>query len=245
MFSLAVKRARALARERRMPRTAADRRQLRDHLARLIRLPHYHARDAVICRTGTLSLHNARVGPWDIPMTVCMPPDVTEADLRVSDSERAAFWNRLPGPKRAVFVADLFGAGENQVHWSLQMLLECAGERVLGVQVAQILACADMVSRQTRVKRIHLVADGIGCAFAALVATALAPAKFRTLTVTGQIQSLSYLMELPLESNMCMGLFCFGLLQKADVPELKALLEDVTYIQPDRYVPAETPGRIP
>jgi hypothetical protein len=132
-------------------------------------------------------------------------------------------------PQRAVFAADIFGTGENAVNWQLQMLVESAGARILGIQVAQILACAELAARQTGGVRVHLVAEGRATSLAALLAAALAPRRFQSLTVNNQLPSLALLLEWPEAYENSPALFCFGLLQTADVPDLKALLEDVSY----------------
>lgn len=74
------------------------------------------------------------------------------------------------------------------------------------------------------------------------MAKRIEPARFRTLTVSGHHTSLRRLIDFPERYENCQPLFCFGLLAIADVPELLALLEDVTCCQPDRWVPPE-PGQ--
>jgi dienelactone hydrolase len=227
--SLALKRARAIVAKRRPPRTAAERRRLRAELTRILRLPAYRAQDRIVCRTGTMSQHEVRLNPWRVPLTACQPAEAAEAELRVADGGRPALGGHALPPQRAVFAADIFGTGENAVNWQLQMLVESAGARILGIQVAQILACAELAARQTGGVRVHLVAEGRATSLAALLAAALAPRRFQSLTVNNQLPSLALLLEWPEAYENSPALFCFGLLQTADVPDLKALLEDVSY----------------
>ena len=81
-----------------------------------------------------------------------------------------------------------------------------------------------------------LVVEGQVTSVAALVAAGLEPQLFASVTVHDNVTSL----RLPIESAECFesspALFCFGLLEVADVPHLVALLEDVPYLQPSRCV---------
>ena len=239
LLTLAMKRARTLRRTRRTPRTAAERRRLRERLAAVIRLPHYAIRETIACRTGEMSQRLFRIGPWTVPATVYAPPGTTSAELWIADAGRAAFGGRQPAATGSVYTADILGTGENAPNWQWLMLLECAGQRMLGIQTAQILACARLARRQSGVRRLHLVAEGLRASFAALMAAALEPGLFAKLTVPGSITSLEQLIELPCRYEQDLPLFCYGLLEVADIPELMSLLEHVTCALPARGVPDE------
>lgn len=237
----AHRRAIDLAAGRRMPRTVADRQRLRARLAAVIRLPHYALRDEELCRTGVRSIHRLQAGPWSIPLSAREPTGALEAELLIADNGRKVFGDRPVRDSRASFAADIFETGENRTYAQLNMILQSAGHRTLGIQVAQILALARWVARRTGIRRAHLVAAGPAESFAALVAVALEPRRFASLSVEGHLRSLTQLMTGPsLDYERVHPLYCFGLLDVVDVPELKALMEDVVYCQPGHCLPPET-----
>ena len=231
IVSISVKRGRALAGKHRAPATAADRLKLRARIAECLRLPRYTVKDDQVCQNGDFSQHLFSVGPWTVPAAVWNPPDATEVELRISDAGRAATTGCAPDMKRRLFGMDLFGTGENATSPRLQMTAEAAGARILGIRTAQLLAMADHVAKSTGIPRVHLVAEGTNSAFTALVAAALRPARFQSLKTVGQLRSLVHLIELAYTYDAALPLFCSGLLEVTDIPQLKAMLEDVVYEQ--------------
>jgi hypothetical protein len=241
--SIALKRARALARKHAAPRTEAERRTLRARIIKCLRLPRYDVRDEKVCQNGDMSQHLYSAGPWTLPATVWNPPEATEAELRISDAGRATPTCFPPSQDRRTVGVDLFGAGENATSPLLQMTVNAAGSRILGIQTAQFLAVADHVAKSTGVPRLRIVAEGVNSAFIALLAAALRPARFQSLTMTEQLGSLVHLIEAAYTYEQAQPLFCFGLLEATDVPQLRAMLEDVIYIQPTYGLWAERQGK--
>lgn len=238
-LSIALKRARKLNAHRKAPRNLAERRQLRARLTDVIRLLRYSIRDRQVCQTGHLSQHLFRIGPWSVPVTVHAARDAEVAELWIADGGRAGLSGRTPSPSSQVYAADILGTGESKPRWSLQMLLECAGQRILGIQTGQILACARWAHRQTGISHVDLVSDGLRTYVASLLAAALEPGLFRKLTVSSPVGSLAEVIEIPCGYHTDQPLFCFGLLEAADIRELKMLLEGVELIQPGRGVSNE------
>ncbi len=114
------------------------------------------------------------------------------------------------------------------------MFVESAGYSLLGIQVEQVLNCARFAREQTRVTKVDMVAHGLMRTTAALLAAALEPELFDNLTVYGNISSLTLLAEKPANYDDAPSLFCFGLLEVTDIPQLVSLLEDVHFHQPRR-----------
>jgi len=112
--------------------------------------------------------------------------------------------------------------------------VESAGYSLLGIQVEQVLNCARFAREQTRVTKVDMVAHGLMRTTAALLAAALEPELFDNLTVYGNISSLTLLAEKPANYDDAPSLFCFGLLEVTDIPQLVSLLEDVHFHQPRR-----------
>ncbi len=110
------------------------------------------------------------------------------------------------------------------------MLLECAGHRLLGIQTAQILALAEWVKRRTPSGRLHLKADGFVMSTAALIAAAMQPDCFRRVTLRNILRTLKSLFDWAERYEQRQSLFCFGLLEVCDLPDLLPLLEEVELV---------------
>ena len=251
MQSLAIRRARQLARRRRAPTTRAEREALRARVRDVIRFPAWVAAvkppPGFATRGGIL-----RAGPWEIPVSAAPARGAAGTELILYDGGRRSmprteqdFRRRYPlGGARSAhrFAADILGTGESACGWPLDMIAEGSGLRMLGEQVAQVLAVARAAARATRAARVRLVTEGGRTCFAALLAAALEPARFESLTCYGNLSSLALLIDTHERYDVVGSLYCFGLLAVADVPELEALLENVPYRQPSRAVPPLVPG---
>jgi dienelactone hydrolase len=234
--TLAVRRARRLAQQRRAPVTAAERKELRRRLREVLRLPEFAATapPGFATRGGVLE-----VGPWRLPVSVRRKAGGTGTELIVDDAGRAGA-GQLPGSHPAAarsFFADILGTGENAVGYQLEMLLESTGHRLLGQMVAQVLAAARAAAAATGGERVRLVATGSRGNVAALLAAGLEPGLFSELIDYGNLGSLASLLETCERYENQPALYCFGLLEVADRPEMVALLEHVIYRQPSRMVP--------
>jgi hypothetical protein len=205
-------------------------------VAHAVRLPGNARSPAKLVDAGASGNGVLWTGPWAVPVSIDPGTDGASTELIVSDAGRAgSAIARLPhGPRR--FVIDILGTGDNRPNERLLMMVGTAGHRLLGEQVAQILACARFVADAAARARVPLVAEGQITSFAALVAAALEPGLFASVTVHGDLPSLSLLIESAERFESCPSLFCFGLLEVADVPQLVALLDGVPYLQPSRCV---------
>jgi len=233
---LAVVRAKSLAAKRRHPRTAAEKRRLRRDVAKVVRLPDWPKRVRTIKRSGTMEVCALRAGGLTVPL-VGRVRQGGAAELMVSDWGRNSLRVQLPVPLASSrFVADIFGTGENAYSFRHVAIVESAGLRALGIQVAQILACARFVLARTGEEKLDLMADGDITSVAALVAAGQEPKLFRSLVATGSHISLVPAMQGTMTYTTHLPLFCFGLLEVADLPQLVSLLEGVDYYQPGRCV---------
>jgi hypothetical protein len=237
MQHLAMGRARRLAARLRSPQTAAERAELREALRRVLRLPEFAATAA---RPAPGSDEGTRVlccGPWAVPVSVRGGAANGPATLLVSDAGRAQSVLARQERPGTTLVADILGSGENAANWQLLMMVETAGHRLLGHQVAQVLACARHALSATGAPRLELVGDGQVAAVVVLLAAALEPVLFGRVEAHGVTSSLVHLIESAERYESCQALFCFGLLEVADLPQIAALLEGVAYEQPSRAVP--------
>ena len=236
---IATARARALAAARTAPEGAEACARLRARVRDAVRLPSYDV--AGNWRAGARDPYSLslEIGPWIVPATVVPGPgpDIT---LMVADDGRAglAEQNVVGGGSGTTVVIDILGTGELRAFTGLQMLVNCTGARLLGIQVAQVLAAARLAADRAGADRVQLEGRGLVSAIVTLVAAALEPALFERLTVTGSMLTLGHLIEQRVPYEWAPSAFCPGLLEVADVPELVALLGDVVYVQPQRGVPS-------
>ena len=117
------------------------------------------------------------------------------------------------------------------------MMLETVGYRSLGIQVAQTLACAELIKSLCPETEINLKAYNFKSSFVALLAGAMRPDLFESVTIFKDYSSLRRLLDWSVPFDSAQPLFCFGLLTVADVPQLHALMQDVTLYAPQRGGP--------
>jgi hypothetical protein len=208
-------------------------------LVRVLRLPDY-ATAAATPAPGSTDSQTIVLGcgPWAVPVSLRQSTGAGPLTLILSDAGRAQSGQASQERPGTTVVADILGTGENAANWQLLMLLETAGHRLLGHQVAQALACARFAAAALPSMRIELVGEGQIAAVVALLAAALEPELFGKVTAYGTVASLVHLIEGAERYESYQSLFCFGLLEVADLPQIAALLEGVVYEQPSRAVPA-------
>jgi dienelactone hydrolase len=100
------------------------------------------------------------------------------------------------------------------------MMIGTAGERLLGVQVAQLQAVTAWASREFGADRVSLAGVGRVGAVIAAVAAALDERRVEELLTVALPASLKLLIEERVEYADCPELFCFGLLEQFDIREI-------------------------
>jgi hypothetical protein len=246
MREMAYARARVLAAHHRTPRTKAQRASLRRQLVDVLRLPRYVRPTGRLVRgTRTCGTWLVTVGPWRVPVSGMVRGQTGDVELAVADVSGRAQWAGSDlSPRnsvRARFVVDPLGSGENCQsdkggNSRHLMLVDACGQRLLGVRVAQTLAVAEFVSKQTGTRRLTISADGVVASLTALLAAAIKPGRFHTAQMHRHCTTLCRLFEWPLPYEWIQSCMCFGLLEVADVPQILALMQGVTLSQPARRV---------
>ena len=94
------------------------------------------------------------------------------------------------------------------------------GHRLLGIQVAQLNAVIDRLKREHAGESLRLLACGRVPGLAALTWAALNPGGVDAIQLRGMDRSLEDLLAKKVRYDHEPSLFCFGLLEVADVPEL-------------------------
>jgi hypothetical protein len=241
VLTFARKCAREAVSRLRLPRTAGEKAQLRRKLAQVIRLPRYGKPSAQTTgrRKGN-PLIRLRVGPWSLPMVWARDKSVRAAWLIVSDRPEYADPGAALRIKGNRFFLDVLGTGACRVSPMRFLQLQAIGERLLGIQAAQILAAARFVAETARMPRICLSGNGTCSALACLVAAALEPSRFRRVAVTWEYSTLVHVSDRGMRFEEAPSQYCADLLTVADIPQMVALLDDVEYVQPGRCVRTET-----
>ena len=196
----------------------------RDRLAQVIQLSNFKVSQETVSNNGNLLQHKLRLSKdWTVPVTEVQG----DKDLIVviGDGGRKGQIQRVTDFSESghrVICADVFGTGESDTPARMQMVLASVGERSLGILVGQILGLARWAGKR---RGIQLHATGPVTAFAALCAAAIDPKRFTGLHLDGLYDSLKRLIDLPVPYDSAVPLFCFGLLEVVDVPELFVLTE--------------------
>lgn len=233
---LAWERADALRRRHKMPRTVAQKKAMRKKLAAVLRLPHYPTELSTVRAERGVELLAVKAGPWTLALTAEPGEDGHEPVLIMGDAGRATPMPMPVAEEGPRYRIDTLGCGTGSASALSLMVLDATGHRFTGIRVAQLLAAARAILKRVKMKKLHLVSDGWNASFICLLAAALEPEIFSTYTSYGSFPTLRYLMDWGMNYEQAQSFFCFGLMEVADVPQIRALMEGVTYRQPGRGV---------
>jgi dienelactone hydrolase len=220
----------ALKLAERLPRPAGAnvaerRRRLRD----TVRWPDYRveARPAGAVTEGNLTITSWRlmIGDWwTVPATEFAPEGAVGSTVLIGDKGRAELAEAVRAAlarKQRVLALDPFYFGESAMAskaFLYALLVSSVGERPLGVQAAQVAAATRWM--QARTAPVAIEAHGPRTSLIGLVAAAADPKPSATVRLFDGMRSLRE----PLERNLAFPdapeLFCFGLLEYFDMPQL-------------------------
>ncbi len=127
---------------------------------------------------------------------------------------------------RQVLVLDLLFTGDawKDLHpsWYAEVL-HGMGLRPLGIQVAQLRALTHWLLKSTGAGKTSLEVHGPRSQAVALIAAALEPTLYESVTIHGGIRSLEYLLSKPVEFDEAPELFCLDLFKYFDLDRIEAL----------------------
>jgi hypothetical protein len=138
----------------------------------------------------------------------------------------AADAERLLGEGKRVLAVDPFYFGESRIpqrDFLYALLVAAVGERPLGLQASQIAAVARWSQKQHRSGPVTVVARGPRSSLFSLVAAALEDKAIGGAELHGAMRSLKEIVTGNGAADKTPELFCFGLLEAFDVPQLTAL----------------------
>jgi len=165
---------------------------------------------------------------WTLPAVSFEPATARRTVLVLADAGRASAAEQIRqqiAQGNRVIALDPFYMGESKIaqrDFLFALLLATIGDRPLGVQAAQINAVADWASREFSAP-VDLLAIGPRTSLMALTAAALDDQAADHVRLNGSLHSLHQVLEQNISVNQQPEMFCFGLLEEFDIPQLRAL----------------------
>ena len=205
-----------------LPRRKAN---LRD----VIRATNYYAQaERVGTAEGATYWQLKLNGPWTVPCTEFKRGDATSTAIIFSENGRRSLAKEIEAllsEGKRVLAIDPFYYGESRIrtHDHLFALLVAAvGERPLGIQASQIAAAARWAQTEFG-KPVELIAVGPRSSLVALCAAALEKHAISQTDTRTSFTSLKDILTNNLTVDKAPELFCFGLLESFDIPQLREL----------------------
>lgn len=166
---------------------------------------------------------------WTIPLCELSRGNPARAAIVISDQGRAAASSQIEvllADGYRVFAFDPWYFGELQIKeraylWAL--IVSTVGERPLGVQCGQVQSVAEWIRNAHKISDIAVVTHGPRTSVIGLTAAALDRSLFSTVTTHEPLENLRSLIETNASFEQSPELFCFGLLDVADLPQLREL----------------------
>ena len=228
----------SLPRDATVPKDSAAFRQWqqkkRRQLAQIVRAKDYTVRalDFGTERHEDLTVRfwQLRLGDeWTVPATELEHGKAKGTVILIADDGRKnadAHAERLLAQGNQVIAVDLLFFGEMKIERQnlFALFLACVGERPLGIQASQLTAIARWVQAERKIDSVTVCAVGPRSTVIALVAAALEPNAIGGLELHGCLDSLKSIVEQNWTVDKAPELFCFGLLEAFDIPQLAALV---------------------
>jgi dienelactone hydrolase len=213
-----------------MPSSAPSRETLRQ----ITRWTDYHATAHQLStrNAGGIAITATRLyldDTWTVPLLDFSPAASTGTTLVLADSGKATLANevqQLLDRKRRVVTIDPFYFGESRVEtrdYLFALLASSLGERPLGIQAGQVAAAARWLSLQYG--PVSVAAYGPRTSLIALVAAAVETGAIRDLKLVRPLATLREVIERDMTVVEAPELFCFGLLEAFDIPQLSELVK--------------------
>jgi len=166
---------------------------------------------------------------WTIPAVELVRGEPKDTTILIADGGRksvAANAEALLASGQRVLAIDPFYFGESKIaqkDWLYAILVAAVGDRPLGIQASEVAAVARWSAEQFKDGPTSLETIGPRSSVFALVATALEPKAISSLNTRDPLTSLHQVIDENRKVDQTPELFCFGLLEAFDVPQLKDL----------------------
>lgn len=170
-----------------------------------------------------------RIGTWTVPVTELVRGEARGTALIVADGGRKSAVAQVEAALadgQRVLAIDPFYFGESKISqrdFLYALLVAAIGDRPLGIQASQLAAVARWASAEFK-KAVTLESNGPRSSVFALIATAMEP-KITVLKQTEALDSLHDILRQNWSVDQKPELFCFGLLESFDVPQITQLTD--------------------
>ena len=167
---------------------------------------------------------------WTVPAVELVRGEPKATVILVADGGRksaAAEADKLLQAGNRVLAVDPFYFGESKIasrDFLFGLLVSAVGERPLGLQASQLAAIARWSKGRHPSEPVTLHAVGPRSSLFALVAGVLEEKAIAGLVLSGSFKSLKDVITQNKSANQAPELFCFGLLEEFDIPQLTALV---------------------
>ena len=168
-------------------------------------------------------------GAWTIPAVEIYSGAPLSTAIVLADEGRAAASLKIAeliAQGKRVVAIDPFYFGESKLSkrdFLFAMLIAGLGERPLGLQAGQIASVARWLAVQRKLGPVSVHAVGPRTSLGALIAAALETKAIAGHTTDGGYVSLHEILGQNLSVDKAPELFCFGLLESFDIPQIEAL----------------------
>ena len=169
-------------------------------------------------------------GVWTVPVVELTRGAAKETVILTADEGRknaTAEAERLLAAGKRVLAVDPFYFGESKIaqrDYLFALLVAGVGERPLGLQASQLAAIARWSQRELKSGPVTLVARGPRSSTFSLIAAALEEKAVAGVELHGALGSLKEIIEKDWTVDKTPEMFCFGLLESFDIPQLTALV---------------------
>lgn len=237
--SLAMALSQSLPRDAKIPKQKDDleawRQERRPQLKKLV---HAHDWQAQLTHSEPLNagLVSARTlqfqigGEWTVPGVELTPAEVNDTVIVVADAGRESLTETveaLLAINQRVIAIDPFYFGESKISrrdFLFGLLVAGVGERPLGIQASQLAAVARWCKHEYPAQGVRIVTQGPRSSLYALVAAAIETKAIGSLVTHDAFDSLREIITENMGVNQAPELFCFGLLERFDIPQISALV---------------------
>ncbi|MBI5802630.1 MAG: hypothetical protein HZA92_18145 [Verrucomicrobia bacterium] len=167
---------------------------------------------------------------WTVPAVELVKGTPRGTVLLVDDAGRkslAADVDKMLADGQRVVALDPFYFGESHIaqkDFLFALLVASVGDRPLGLQASQLSATARWLATERKLGPIKLVSVGPRASVFATVAAALEEKAIASLDLRQPLGSLKEIITQNIGVDRQPELFCFGLLEQFDVPQLRALV---------------------
>ena len=176
-------------------------------------------------------------GEWTLPVVELSRGEPKGTTILIADDGRknsAAEVERQLAAGLRVLAVDLFYFGESRIarfDVRYALLIGAVGERPLGIQASQLNAVAQWAKAGRANETVTVLARGPRNSLIALVAAGVSPAAIDHLELRSPLASLKEIIEQNWNVDQKPEMFCFGLLELFDVPQLEALVAPRTIVK--------------